>query len=131
MSVLVLGPEEKESLKTLREYAETHPMTMDDLLDIINGDRGSAGDFPEFTRNIPVGYRVVFSVEQQVSGDIRHLSISYDKDIPPLEAVELIMGEMGFEDLPDFTRVHIEDIGDGQVAINVLQLIPGSPNRSK
>jgi len=129
MSVLVLGPEEKEILKGLKEYAESHPMSMDDMLDIINGDSGAAGDFDEFTRDIPVGYRVVFSVEQQVPGDIRHISISCEGPTPSPEAVELILEEMGFE-ISDPTQIFMEDIGEGQIAINVLQLIPGSPDRS-
>lgn len=129
MSVLVLGQEEKQILEDLREYAESHPMSMDDMLDIINGDSGAAGDFEEFTRNIPVGYRVVFSVEQQVPGDIRHLSVSCDGVAPSPEAVELIQKEVGFEESKP-TQIFVEDIGDGQIAINVLQLITGSPDRS-
>ncbi len=128
MSALVLGPEEIQALKSLREYAESNPMNMDDLLDIINGDP-AAGDFDEFTRYIPVGFKVVYSIEQQLPGDIRHLSVSCEKQAPPPEAVEVIKEHLGFINNPGFTQIFKEDIGEGRIAINLLQLIPGSPDR--
>lgn len=132
MTVLAIGPEEKEALRSLKEYAEANPMSMDDLLDIINGDIGNAGNFAEFTRHIPFGYRVVYSIEQQIPGDIRHLSVSCQKQAPSPEAVELIMKEMGFEEnSTGYTKTFTEDIGEGKIAINVVQLISGSPDRRK
>lgn len=131
MTVLVMGAEEKEALKTLREYAEANPVSMDDLLDQMNGKRDSVGNMPEHTRYIPDSYKVVFSIEEQPPGPCRHLSVSCKSEIPAIEAVAMIASEIGFSvDLvrssaKENTGVHVyvEDIEDGKKAINIIEVI--------
>jgi len=125
MSILFMGPEERESLRTLKEYAEANPISLDDLLDQMNGERKPVGSMQEYTRHIPVNYKVVFSIEEQPKADIRHCSVSCNGNTPSIEAMEWILKELGYR--YDFqsgqSKVYTEDLGNGGKAINVMEII--------
>ena len=125
----LLGRQEKEALKTLKEYAEKNPYTMDDILDVLNDQSKCAGNYPEYNCYIPEGFNVVFSIEQQVIGDVRHASvICSDGGLPHIEAVRCILTELGFENPIEKCEVHLEKFSNGQ-CVNILERISGSPDR--
>ena len=125
MTLLILGEGENEKLKTLKEYAEQHPVSLDDLFDQVNGERDSVGTMPEYTRHIPDGFKIVFSIEKQPPGDIRHMSVSCKKEAPPVEAVKLIIEKLGYKHQLESGKCHIymEDVDDGVQAVNVIEII--------
>jgi len=85
-----------EQMKTLREYAEAHPMK---LLDVLDGNVPPAGDTPGYCLNLEGGMRIVYSIEtDQPWGVCRHLSVSVSTPgkWPSVEAVRLMGGELGF-----------------------------------
>ena len=96
---------------------------MDDLLDIHNGAE-PPGDRPGFSCELPFGYRVVFTLEKQNIGKVRHLSISVSipGNLPSMTAVEAIMHEIGFDNKLLKCMIDFEDIGENHQAINVLEI---------
>lgn len=113
----------KAKITSLVAHAEKNPFTIDDLLDIDSGDQKPPGDFDEFTLNLPFGYRLVYSVEEQPVGRVRHLSMSVNEDgkLPNEHVVSEIMELIGFENKLDTCMVMFEDISPGRQAVNVME----------
>lgn len=125
MRPFIIDEEVKSKLSKLAEHAYKNPFSMDDLLDLYNNQGKPAGDFDEFTVVLPFGYRIVFSIEKQVPGDIRHLSMSVDADgkLPNDVVVRECMKMLGFENELENCIVSLEDISPNRQAINVLEII--------
>lgn len=71
---LLLDDKNRSAIKRVVEYAHKNPFTIDNMLDVMNKQMPVAGDMAEYTCNVDFGYRVVFSIEKQVKGDVFHLS---------------------------------------------------------
>lgn len=125
MRAMILGPAEIQRLSELRVYAETHPLSMDDMLDCMNNPELSPGNDPLFQCAIPFGFKIVFTTEQHEPGIVRHLSMSIDapNKLPDVAAVIGIMKALGFRSELENCKIKIEDIGDGYQSINVGELI--------
>lgn len=125
MRALIIDDNFKNQIKKLVDFAEANPLSMDDLLDTFNGNRPPVGDQEGFCFCTITGYRIVYSIEEQVPGKIRHLSVSVDKDeaYPNPEAVREIMKLLGFKNVLEECIVNLEEISDKRGAINVLELI--------
>ena len=63
--MIVIDDNVKGSLSKLAEYANNNQYSFDDLLDIKNGDLKPPGDESQFCVEVPVGCKVVFTIEQQ------------------------------------------------------------------
>jgi hypothetical protein len=124
MKLLVLNKEIKNKFKTLVKYAEKYKFTMDDLLDIKNGEGVIAGEVADYTLEFD-NFRVVFSIEEQVPGNVRHLSVSVNipGKLPSIYVVEEIMKMVGFENELENCAISLEDLPDGEKAVNVLEII--------
>ena len=124
MNVLFMGSEEQKSLRDLKEYAEANPVSLDDLLDQMNKERKPVGSMQEYTRHIPVNYKVVFSIEEQPKADVRHCSVSCDDKSPSIEAMKWILKELGYR--YDFqsgqAKVYMEELPGGKKAMNVIEI---------
>lgn len=121
MRALILNDEVKENLHQLRDYAEKHPLSFNDLLDIYNRQKEPPGNTKGYFIYVPVGYKVVFSVEQQKE-KIRHLSVGVGREnkFPSPEAVNVIMEHLGFRNTlhSGNCKVWIEE----NIAVNVVEL---------
>lgn len=124
MKLLLLTKDIRKRFKTLVIFAEEHKFTMDHLLDIKNGEGVIAGEMEEYTLEFD-NFRVVFSIEEQVPGDVRHLSVSVNKvgKLPSVFVVEEIMKLVGFENELENCAISLEDLPDGGQAVNVLEII--------
>ncbi len=122
---LLVDKDLTDQINSLVAYAEKNPITMDYLLDQKNGEEKPPGDYAEYTRTLPFGYRVVFTIELQPAGKIRHLSMSVDEEgkLPNEFAVAEMMRLIGFQNELRKCKVHIEDTGPKRQAINVLEII--------
>lgn len=122
---IILTPNIVEKVDKLIRYAEAHPFSMDDLLDRINHPELSPGLEPEFQLLIPPGIKIVFTIEHQVPGKARHLSVSVDQKYkyPTPEIVQGIMKLVGFKNRLEACNVFEEKLEPGYTAINVLELI--------
>lgn len=123
---LVIGPEEQEKLKALRENAENNVFSFDDLLDIKNG-APPPGDREGFSCVLPVDFKVVYTVEMMPRKDgsgftkIRHMSMSVPTPgrLPSVQACEMVMEELGFKNKIQSGEcmVHVEQ----EIAVNVME----------
>lgn len=125
MRPFIIDEEIKNKFKALAIHAERNPFSMDDLLDIYNKAEKPAGDYSEFTLVLPFGYKVVYSIEQQVKGDVRHFSISVDADgkLPNIVVVQECLKLLGFKNKLENCIVRLEDYAPKRQAINVLEAI--------
>lgn len=125
MRVLAINEAVQAEIDDLVRYAEQHPYSMDDLLDMYNGFLPPAGDNPNHVIHIPFGFRVVYSIEKQVKGNVRHASISIDVDVlvPSIEAVQLIISKLGYKNRLEDCMVEIEKIPPATNAINIWEYV--------
>ena len=116
----------REQFSNLVSYAEKHPLSIDDILDTMNKEVLPVGDDPNHVINMPFGYRIVYSVENQPSGKVRHLSMSVDEDdkCPNMAAVQETMKMLGFKNDIENCYVKLENISPKRKAINVLEKYP-------
>ena len=126
----VLTSDHQKKLMKLAEYAADNPYSMDDMLDLINNKGRIAGDNHNFKLFVPVGYCIVFSIEQQLDGPTRHLSMSVDEDecLPALPVVEMVMRFLGYQSNIKECYVKLESIepindGGQRDAVNVWEII--------
>lgn len=123
--VITITNDERERAAELRQYAEDHPLTMDDLLATKLGYKDPIGDNENHVMYMGAVtvLRLVFSIEEQVKGKVRHLSISVegDKDLLPAPIiVELeIMPLFGMKNLAECV-VYKETVGPDRTAINII-----------
>jgi hypothetical protein len=121
--VLLIDQRRKARLLALRAYAEANPVTSDKVKLMAEGKLPPVGDSGLFQAEIPLGYRVVFSIEEQPAGLCRHLSLSVAKHgcLPNPRAIEELMGYLGFRGGIQKCKVWLEH----KHAINVLQPLQG------
>lgn len=119
--VLILDSNYREKLQRIRKFAEDNPISWKHLQKMAKGEIESVGNSHLFRAEIPIGYRVVFSIEQQPAGLCRHLFVSVESPnkLPHPAALSEVMKELGFDRPFQECKVWIE----GEVAINVLELM--------
>lgn len=120
MRPLIIDDNIRGKLRGLVEYAEGQVLDMDDLLDTYNGERFPVGDDENYVVHIPVGYRVVYSVELQPVGRIGHLSVSIDNvgKLASVESVKMIINEMGLGGKSHLIK--LETLGNGVEVVHVF-----------
>jgi hypothetical protein len=123
MRGLIIDNSVKAEIKALMKYAEKNPYSMDDLLDIVNGSMESPGDQREFQMYIPMGYKVVYTMEIQNVGLVRHISISVNTPgkLPGQEVVTFIIPFFGFKRTIHDNVIKIEGPKDGLQSINIWE----------
>jgi hypothetical protein len=126
MRALIIGPKEKEKLQKLKEFAEANPIGYTEMIKIKNGKRRPVGDDPRFVAYIPDGFRVVYSVEAQKPGLMRHCSISVKNKgkLPNVHAADELIKLLGFSGIHEgaANNAYIWLENDDS-AINILELM--------
>ncbi len=122
---LIIDDNIREQFAELVRFAEKNPYTTDNILDIINEEMIPAGETEGYYINMPFGYRVVYCIEQQPVGDVRHLSIIVNERgaLPSTIAVKEIMKLIGFENELEECHVALEEVDTNWNAVNVLEII--------
>lgn len=124
---LLISPETILKLEKLESYAVLNPFTLSKIKDIMSGKISPAGDIPEYSIIVPVGYKIVYSIEEHPVGFARHLSVSSpSKGMVPGEYIlNLIMKHLKFDGRVDTlgTYVYTEDVTEDIKAINVVEVI--------
>jgi hypothetical protein len=125
MRLLVIDSNIREKIAALVKYAEENPVSIDELLDTINKQAKPVGDFSQHTLNLPFGYRLVYSIEEQPKGRIRHLSMSVNEDekLPNIEVVKEVLKIIGFKNELENCMIKLENISPKRQAVNVLEII--------
>ena len=127
MRPLIINQEIENQIKELVTYAEENPCSMDYLLDMANGVIEPVGNSKGHYALLPFGYKVVYSIELQPIGRIRHLSMSVNiaEKLPSVVAVQEIMKLLGFENELENCKVALEPLSPNHNAINILELMDG------
>lgn len=127
LRVLAIGPEERKRIQALRVYAEKHFYTMKMLEEVRDGKLSPPGDDPNFVIELSFGYRIVYTIESQILGMCRHISISVDTPgkVPSPMAVQMIIEEFGFRQTPDPDKRILtnEQFDDNRSAINIWEYL--------
>lgn len=136
MSPLIFDTTTKEKIKNLCDYAIENQYTLEDMRKMSEGEKPPVGDNPKHAMLIPVGYRVVFSLEHHPMGACRHISISVTTgQYPSIGAVNAIIGMFGFTHTVPTTEeesdkligkfhLYVEAINNApQYAINIIEAV--------
>lgn len=126
-SALIIGPTEQHNLNLLRQWAIDHPMSVLDIMRDTKTPQGHQKHIRRMERHtidIPVLYCVTFSIEtNHPAGTCRHMSMSSKSPgrVPTPDAVLMVADELGFVGGLDACKLWAEDIGEGDIAINLAQ----------
>jgi len=106
-------------------YAEENRTTLQMLMYIQSGGMPPPGDYAARSAKMPVGYRVVYTIEEhpQEGGKtkwFKHLSISCDNKMPSTHAGQAIMRAFGYGPIEDCI-VYKEDGGGIIESINIIE----------
>lgn len=129
MRPLVITPEVRADVADLIERAKTWRFSYPDLKLIKAGAKPPPGDDSRFRCMIPMGYRCVYTHEQQpMQGWCRHLSISVhpvkEGHGPSVDAVNEIAKLFGFkEGINSADHFYLEDTEPCGRVINLLQRV--------
>ncbi len=134
MNPVMIDDTVREGIKQLRDLAFANPVALETLKAAaermnINDHTTRDSEFDalqdRFAILVPMGYKVVFTVEHQPMGMCRHLSMSSPTPgrAPIPAAVQMVMDEFGFEHPLQECHVYPEKFGDNWVAINVIEPI--------
>jgi hypothetical protein len=98
MRVLFLTEQKKAEIQRLIRYAEDHVVLIDHTKRVLEGIAPPVGDDPQHVVHVDLGYRCVFSIEEQPMGLCRHLSVSINRKgkWPAPEAVNVLLEAFGF-----------------------------------
>jgi hypothetical protein len=121
---LVITDVERATIRRVVDHAELNVINRERLQRMIARKEKPVGDNPEFACVIPVGYRCVYSSEEQPFGICRHLSISVlgEGAAPNEAAVEMLAAEFGFRGgIKAIPHIWTEPAGTGKIAVNLLQ----------
>lgn len=132
----LIGPEQIEALRLLREEAARRPVDVRTLNARLATEQGKTAHRDQMTAQtveIPVAYLVTFSVEVgHPGGAARHLSMSVQRPGrgPLPEVVWMVAQELGFVGTLSECTVWIEDLQGHGKAVNLAQIISPPAGRA-
>jgi|SRR5581483_9848631 len=112
-----------KKLNDLKVYAENHKITLTEGRAIQNNERPPVGDREEYRIYFPIGYKVVFSIDETLDHKwIRHMSMSINvPDRYPNEyALREVCEHLGYK---NFDTCMILDDPFQSKAIRVIEFI--------
>jgi hypothetical protein len=125
MSVLAITAEVESRAKQIVTYAQEHPITHEEAVAMMKGEKRPVGMRPEYQMEVPIGFKVVYSWERQPLplGWCTHISVSTatpgKAPHPAIVDAILLLFEIGKKhDQADYG--YMEDIGNGCEAVNLL-----------
>lgn len=129
MIPLVIDEKVRADIQRVKEYASKNVVSLETLKGLMAGQGlPLPGDKEEFSLCVPMGFKVVYSHEEQPHGVCRHLSISINVEgrVPHPQAVIMMCQEFGFINVFADCMVWTEKIGDALEAINVVEPLDGN-----
>lgn len=125
--ILIIDKCFKEGLKKIVAHAEANPLTLDDIHDMLNGERPVAGNTEGYFMIDPFGTKIVYTIENLPDYSLRHFSISMcnGKNLPHPIIIEEIMILLGFKNHFHNCIVEIENRSDDPLTgiLNVAEII--------
>jgi hypothetical protein len=102
LELLLLNDDVQKKIKTLIEYADNHVVSYEKMVELQEKTEleeaidDAIGNDPNHSIELPLGYRVVYSIEVHPIGECRHISVSVDNKEPDLDNLRLILDFFGF-----------------------------------
>jgi hypothetical protein len=120
--MLKINDKDESKIKEVIKFAEENEFSLEDLINRSENPDKAPGLDEKHNCFFEGGYRVVYSIEEQMGFKCRHISITKNEDLPSITDAEIIMKAFGMD--PDLRASHIyqEKINNGK-AINFLQPI--------
>jgi hypothetical protein len=75
---LILTEQQQVEIARVKAFAEGHRYSQAMMTAVASGEAKPPGDIPGHVCALPIGFRVVYSVENHPGGLYRHLSVSVD-----------------------------------------------------
>lgn len=130
MQSLILGPLEKAKITALREKAAFSPIPESEMQEraAAYAEGRQISGFNEYSIELPVGFRLTFTIEQHRPGPMRHMSMSSSRpgSTPHPEMVKMVMSELGYINPLERCIVTEEPTDIGSIAINVIEPLDGN-----
>lgn len=123
MRPLIIDDTARANIARVVAYADQHRFTLIDIMHLMGHPEKAPGHTPGFVVVVPVGFRCVFTLEQQPPGMMRHLSVSVmEKERAPNPvALDVLLPLFGFTGkLKDCT---VYPMHEQVTSINILELL--------
>ncbi len=128
---LVLGEEQRELIRYSLAMAREKPVSLDYVIAnrlpneskvVSYRDKPTCERPPSVMFELPVGFTVAISIEEQPAGRCKHLSVSVDAKgaLPPPAAFRMIAAEFGMD--CEQGLMWIEEFAPGRSAVNLVTL---------
>lgn len=130
---LMIGAKEREAIKGLIEKAALRPTPLD-AVKRAAGYKKRTGDAHNpmneaATIDLPIGFEVTYTHEEQPGAVCRHMSVSVDGKPgtgPNPHAVAMIMQEFGFVNPFGQTYMTTSTLRDGRLVVEVIEPLDGN-----
>lgn len=133
MRALMIGAKEREAIAELVEKAALRVMPLADMKRAADHKQRTGDAFNAMneasTIDIPIGFAVTYTHEQQPGAVCRHMSVSVDGKSgtgPSPHAVGMLMEEFGFKNRFGEAFMHLDTLRDGRLVINVIEPLDGN-----
>lgn len=133
MRALMIGAKEKAAIAELIDKALLRP-TPRDVMERATAHKNKTGDAfnamnEASTIELPIGFAVTYTHEEQPGAVCRHMSVSVDGKPgtgPDPHAVAMLMEEFGFKNRFGEAFMHLDTMRDGSLVINVIEPLDGN-----
>lgn len=125
---LVINDDTRAQMREVVSRAEAEPVTLEQVRQLQAGELLPNSVNEGKTLDIPMGFHVVYTHEEQEHGYLRHMSMSitaFHGRVPSPQAVQMVMEEMGFINPLEQCLWWQEDCGGERMAINVVEPLDG------
>ena len=130
---LMIGARERSAISELIEKAERRVTPLADMARAAEQKKRTGNAFNAMneasTIDLPIGYAVTYTHEEQPGAMCRHMSVSVDGAPgtgPNPHAVESIMAEFGFKNPLQQAFTYLDTLRDGRLVINVIEPLDGN-----
>ena len=121
----ILDDKGMAELRRIKANAEANPVSRETLKAMMEGMVDPVGDHEEYSCVLPVGFKIVYSIEEQPCGKCRHLSVRVqggrNNRVPNEHMVGMVMKELGFKrEVRECLKVWLDE--EPVKCVNVLDL---------
>ena len=129
----MIGARERAEISELIEKAEKRVTPLADMERAANFKKKTGDAFNAMneasTIDLPLGYAVTYTHEEQPRAICRHISISTDGKPgtgPSPHAVSAIITEFGFKNPLERAFTYLDTLRDGRLVVNVIEPLDGN-----
>lgn len=133
MRALMIGAKERDAIAALIKKAAAHPTPLENVKRASEHLEKTGSRFNAMneaaTIDIPLGFAVTYTHEEQPGAVCRHMSISVDGKAgtgPSPHAVAMLMEEFGFKNKLGELYANVGKLRDGRLVIDLIEPLDGN-----